>query len=129
MTTTDDKIGRVLNEFKNGTLKDPEGNPVTSHTQALAIALSEAGVSKKSLQKSEIINLLKAQKAQLDSLIANEEANLKNIQNEIIKYFKSYSSGSQKDIYSFAKSLNLSPEEFTVQLGQLFSDIIKNKRH
>jgi hypothetical protein len=41
------KIRRVLGEFKAGTLKSSDGKPVKSRQQAIAIALSEAGMSKK----------------------------------------------------------------------------------
>lgn len=41
------KVGIVLGEFKKGTLKSSSGKKVTSRDQALAIALSEAGLSKR----------------------------------------------------------------------------------
>lgn len=40
------KIKKVMSEFKSGTLKDSHGNKVTDRDQALAIAMSEAGISK-----------------------------------------------------------------------------------
>ena len=40
------KIKKVMSEFKAGTLKDSHGNKVTDRDQALAIAMSEAGISK-----------------------------------------------------------------------------------
>lgn len=40
------KVGVVMREFKNGTLKTPDGKKVTSRKQAIAIAMSEAGISK-----------------------------------------------------------------------------------
>jgi len=40
------KVKRVLDEFKGGTLRSSSGQVVTSREQALAIALSEAGLSK-----------------------------------------------------------------------------------
>lgn len=40
------KIGKVLKEFKKDKLKSSSGSKVTSRKQALAIALSEAGVGK-----------------------------------------------------------------------------------
>lgn len=39
------KISKVLREFKAGTLKSSSGEKVTNQRQALAIALSEAGMS------------------------------------------------------------------------------------
>jgi len=41
------KIARVLREFKAGTLKGSDGKPVTNRQQAIAIAMSEAGMAKK----------------------------------------------------------------------------------
>ncbi len=40
------KIRAVIKEFKSGKLKSSSGNPVKSPQQALAIALSEAGMSR-----------------------------------------------------------------------------------
>lgn len=45
------KVGKVLGEFKRGTLKSSSGAKVTSRKQATAIALSEAGLSKKRKRK------------------------------------------------------------------------------
>jgi hypothetical protein len=41
------KIAKVMREFKSGKLKSSSGEPVTSSQQALAIALSEAGMTRK----------------------------------------------------------------------------------
>ena len=42
------KIGKVMREFKGGTLHSGKGGPVVKNPrQALAIALSEAGKAKK----------------------------------------------------------------------------------
>lgn len=46
-----DKLAAVMHEFKEGTLKSGEdgvGGKVKNRNQAVAIALSEAGLSKKS---------------------------------------------------------------------------------
>lgn len=45
-----DKVEKVMHEFKEGTLKsgkDGAGGKVKSREQAVAIAMSEAGISKK----------------------------------------------------------------------------------
>jgi uncharacterized Ntn-hydrolase superfamily protein len=41
------KIARVLREFKAGKLKGSDKKPITNRRQAIAIALSEAGMSMK----------------------------------------------------------------------------------
>lgn len=48
-----EKVKKVLGEFKSGTLKSgsKSGPKVTSRKQAVAIALSEAGQSKKKRKK------------------------------------------------------------------------------
>lgn len=47
------KIRKVLREFKAGTLKSSSGEKVTNQRQALAIALSEAGMTMKKKDASE----------------------------------------------------------------------------
>ena len=42
------KIRKVMREFKAGTLKSSAGEKVANQRQAIAIALSEAGMSKQS---------------------------------------------------------------------------------
>lgn len=37
-----DKVGKVMKEFKEGKLKSGSGDKVTSRTQAIAIGISEA---------------------------------------------------------------------------------------
>ena len=41
------KVGIVMGEFKRGTLKSGSGSKVKKRKQAVAIAMSEAGLSKK----------------------------------------------------------------------------------
>ena len=43
-----DKVETVMKEFKRGTLNSGSGQKVTNPKQAIAIGLSEAGLSKKS---------------------------------------------------------------------------------
>lgn len=42
------KVAKVMGEYKRGTLKSSSGSKVKSRRQAVAIAMSEAGMSKKS---------------------------------------------------------------------------------
>jgi hypothetical protein len=48
MTKAAKKVGKVMGEFKEGTLHSGKGGPVVkSRKQAIAISLSEAGMAKK----------------------------------------------------------------------------------
>ena len=46
MTKGQKKVGKVMREFKEGKLKSSSGKKVTNPKQAIAIGLSEAGMSK-----------------------------------------------------------------------------------
>ena len=48
-----EKVHVVMSEFKKGTLHSGSGQKVTSRKQAVAIALSEAGLSRKKKKKSK----------------------------------------------------------------------------
>lgn len=41
------KVAKVMREYKAGTLKSSSGDKVTSQKQAVAIAMSEAGIKQK----------------------------------------------------------------------------------
>lgn len=47
------KIAKVMKEYKSGTLKSSSGEPVKNYRQAVAIALSEAGMSMPKKDASE----------------------------------------------------------------------------
>ena len=47
------KVGKVMHEYKAGTLHSGKGGPVVkSKKQAVAIAMSQAGMAKKPMKKS-----------------------------------------------------------------------------
>ena len=46
-TKADKKVGKVMSEYKSGKLKSSSGQKVKSRDQAIAIAMSEAGMKKK----------------------------------------------------------------------------------
>ena len=45
------KVHKVMSEYKRGALRSSAGRKVTSHEQAIAIAISEAGMKKKKKKK------------------------------------------------------------------------------
>lgn len=48
------KVGKVMGEYKRGTLHSGKGGPVVkSKKQAIAIAMSEAGMAKKAKKKKK----------------------------------------------------------------------------
>ena len=47
------KVGKVMGEYKRGTLKSSSGKKVTKKAQAVAIAMSEAGMAKKKAKKKK----------------------------------------------------------------------------
>ena len=49
MTKSQKKVGKVMSEFKAGKLKSSSGKKVTNPKQAIAIGLSEAGMSNKKM--------------------------------------------------------------------------------
>ena len=46
MSKQDEKVAKVMREFEAGTLKSSSGEIVTSRKQAMAIAMSQAGLSR-----------------------------------------------------------------------------------
>lgn len=48
------KVRKVMREYKHGTLKSSSGNKVKKRKQAVAIAMSEAGMSKPKRKKINV---------------------------------------------------------------------------
>jgi hypothetical protein len=46
-TKAQKKVEKVMSEYKSGSLKSSSGQKVTSRKQAIAIAMSEAGMTRK----------------------------------------------------------------------------------
>jgi hypothetical protein len=55
MTKAQKKVGTVMREFKKGKLKSSSGKKVTNPKQAIAIGLSEAGMSKKKMNQGGMV--------------------------------------------------------------------------
>lgn len=52
-TAKQKKVAKVMREFNAGTLKSSSGKPITNYKQAVAVALSEAGMSMPKKDASE----------------------------------------------------------------------------
>jgi hypothetical protein len=63
------KIARVMREFKAGTLKSSSGERIANYKQAVAVALSEAGMSMPKKDASE-----EYMRAFIRQVLAEEEA-------------------------------------------------------
>jgi len=50
-TKAQKKVEKVMSEYKSGALKSSSGKRVTTRKQAVAIALSEAGMARKKKKK------------------------------------------------------------------------------
>ena len=80
------KVSKVMDEFKDGSLKSSAGNKVTSKDQAIAIALSEAGLRKskysdkldkmRARRDSDGIEKAASEKQYSDMIIINEEGEI-----------------------------------------------------
>ena len=55
MTKSQKKVGKVMSEFKAGKLKSSSGKKVINPKQAIAIGLSEAGISKNKMNKGGMV--------------------------------------------------------------------------
>jgi hypothetical protein len=55
-----DKVAKVMREFKSGELKSSSGKKVTSPKQAIAIGLSEAGLSKPKMKEGGKVDRMKS---------------------------------------------------------------------
>lgn len=119
-----DKVGQVMGEFKDGTLRDRSGSIVTDKDQALAIALSEAGLSRKSFEKAEIINKIKVLKTQINKAIQKEDAREKILLQNVVEYFGENSQVKSGDIDALAEKNNVLKDEMNEIIYMLLSKFI-----
>lgn len=115
-----DKVSRVMSEYKDGKLKGRDGKIITDRRQAVAIALSEAGLSKKSLEKAELLTKVKVYKAALEKMIEKEISKNKVLKDRLHRLFKE-KKVSEKDIQEFAQKNGLMPTEVLNIVYDLFS--------
>lgn len=67
------KIAKVMREFKAGTLKGSDKKPIKNYKQAVAIALSEAGMSMKKDASEEYMRAFIRQVLQEEEAMEEEE--------------------------------------------------------
>lgn len=120
----EDKVSFVMREFSEGKLKDSHGKTVTDKNQAIAIALSEAGLSNKSLQKAEIKNKLRMYRSDLNNILKKELMNDKSIKAEIIKLFKQDKPISDSDVHALAEKLQISPDKMEDQIYNILRSFL-----
>ena len=120
----DAKVSRVLREFKEGKLKSSDGKTVTSKEQAIAIALSEAGLSHKDMQKAELRNKLMDVRKSLENKLEKELSNDKALRTEIIKFFKANPQPTDVQMHGLAAKLQIEAPELETLVYSILSDII-----
>jgi hypothetical protein len=120
----ENKIETVMREFKEGKLKDSHGKTVTDKDQAIAISLSEAGVSRKSLEKSEILNKIRVLKAQAQRLLYKELAKDESIETQLIEYFKTHKNPNDSEVHALAEKLNISPHDLEGKIYSILSSFL-----
>jgi hypothetical protein len=108
-TSETNKIEQVMHEYKLGKLKTPSGKIVTDKAQAVAIALQSAGVSAKSLERTELVNKIRVQKSILGNMIAKAEAQDANVREKLFDMFSSGKPVDDKMIHAFAEESGLDP--------------------
>ncbi|HZV20210.1 MAG TPA: DUF6496 domain-containing protein [Hyphomicrobiales bacterium] len=66
-------VGRVMHEYKHGELETSRGKPVKSRKQAIAIAMHEAGESRKESPAKNRANLAKTKKKEHEGKTAKQQ--------------------------------------------------------
>lgn len=120
----DDKVSRVMREFKDGKLKSSSGEIVTDRAQAIAIAMNEAGLSNKSLEKAEIRNKLRSYRADLQTMLKKEIANDQSLKAEILKLFRGDKQVTDVDVHSLADRMRVSPHDIEDQIYNILRSFV-----
>lgn len=119
-----DKVSRVLKEFKNGKLRTKDGKQVVHKEQALAMALSQAGISTKDLEKTELKNKLLQVRKELEVKIEKEILNDKALRSEIVRFFIKNPQPTDDQMHALAEQLKIEPPELETLVYGILSDII-----
>ncbi len=122
--TGQDKVKFVLDEFKAGRLKTSAGKTVTDRNQALAIALSQAGLSNKSLEKAEIANKIRVYKSMVLQKIQKELVKEENHNDKIIDFLQSNPNPPDSAIHAFAEKSGLVPSEIETKIYAILSSFL-----
>ena len=121
---SEDKVKTVLDEFKSGKLKSSSGKIVTDRSQALAIALNEAGLSNKSLEKAEILNKVRVMKTQISNMIKKELVKEENYNDKIIDFLMENPNPPDSKIHEFAKKSGIMPDEIEGKIYGILSSFL-----
>jgi hypothetical protein len=121
---SDDKVSRVLGDFKNGKLRDSAGNVVTDRNQAVAIAMHSAGISDKSLQKSEMLAKARTLRKSIESQLKKELASDESFRKELFGYFKGNPAPVVSDVMSIAEKHGVTGNDAFSFVGKMLSDSI-----
>jgi hypothetical protein len=104
------KVEKVMGEFKRGELKTSTGRKVTDREQAIAIALSEAGISRKMAEGGKITQFeIEAMKRYIESPQSNEF--LANSYKKVLAKFGVDT--SNLDLEKFPKGKYIDPYNFS----------------
>jgi len=122
-----DKMKTAMDKFKTGTLKDSHGKKVTEREQAIAIGLSESGVTLKdldSMAKTELRNKILDVKKSLVNLVHKELDQDRYIRSEVVRFFKSNKNPTDTQVHSLAEKLGASPNELETIIYSIISDLL-----
>ena len=120
----EDKMARVMGEFKAGKLKTSAGKPVTDRAQALAIALSEAGISEKQLQKAELISKIKVYKSKIYDMYMREVVKSESAKSKVMQFFKEGQKIDDDKLHAFAEKHGFQPAEIENIVYNLLSSFM-----
>jgi len=119
-----DKVSSCMTKFKDGQLKDRHGNIVTDKDQALAIALNEAGLSRKTLEKAEVLNKIKVYKSQIKKMIQKQDAKEEALFDKIIQFFQENPNPDDSKVHDFAEKNNIDTHKLESVIYMILSDFL-----
>jgi hypothetical protein len=123
---SDDKVSRVMTEFKEGRLKSSSGKVVTDKAQALAIALGAAGISNKNLNKAEMINRIRVYRASVERALMKEIARDETIRAKVMSFYDENDNIDMPKITKFAEKNGMKPAEVVNIISALFKETVSD---